>query len=165
MNLKVPLPEIVTHAIFGWPFPSWNRYHCFASRPQFCKVFHLDICLAGSASPWCCILILPSKLSDAIRRGKLVRERGAGSRDLENREREFLILIFLISYYRSQGDLLPWVIKLWTYKIVGGNIYYHGRINEYPSMVVRERIFYHGWNMNCMKYLNSEMEGIIYYHW
>jgi hypothetical protein len=49
---------------------------------------------------------------------------GAGSRDLESGERGFLIL--------------------WTYKIVGGNIYYRGRINEYPSMVVGERIFYHG---------------------
>jgi hypothetical protein len=28
----------------------------------------------------------------------------------------------LISYYHGQGDLLPWIIKLWTYKIVGGNI-------------------------------------------
>jgi hypothetical protein len=72
--------------------------------------------------------------------GKLVRERGAGSRDLESGERGFLILIFFISYYRSQGDLLPWVIKLWTYKIVGENIYYHGRINEYPSMVVGENL-------------------------
>jgi hypothetical protein len=77
-------------------------------------------------------------------RGKLVRERGAGSRDLESGEWGFLILIFMISYYRSQGDLLLWVIKLWAYKIVGGNIYYRGRINEYPSMVVGERIFYHG---------------------
>jgi hypothetical protein len=32
---------------------------------------------------------------------------GAGSRDLESGERGFLILIFLISYYRSQEDLLP----------------------------------------------------------
>jgi hypothetical protein len=67
-----------------------------------------------------------------------------GNRDLESGEWGFLILIFLISYYRSQGNLLPWVIKLWTYKIVGRNIYYRGRINEYPSMVVVERIFYHG---------------------
>jgi hypothetical protein len=71
-------------------------------------------------------------------------ERGAGCRDLESRERGFFILIFQISCYRSQGDLLPWVIKLWTDKIVGGNIYYRGRISEYPSMVVGERIFYHG---------------------
>jgi hypothetical protein len=77
-------------------------------------------------------------------KGKLVHERGAGSRDLESGERGFLILIFLISYYCSQGDLLPWVIKLWTYKIVGRNIYYRSRINEYVSMVVGERIFYHG---------------------
>jgi hypothetical protein len=75
---------------------------------------------------------------------KLIRKRGAGSRDLESGERGFLILIILISYYRGQGDLLTWIIKLWTYKIVGRNIYYRGRINEYPSMVVRERIFYHG---------------------
>jgi hypothetical protein len=67
-----------------------------------------------------------------------------GSRDLESGEREFLIQIFLISYYLSQGNLLLWVIKLWTYKNVGGNIYYRDRINEYPSMVVGERIFYHG---------------------
>jgi hypothetical protein len=53
-------------------------------------------------------------------------------------------LSLLISYYHSQEDLLSWIIKLWTYKIVGGNIYYRGRINEYPSMVVGERIFYHG---------------------
>jgi hypothetical protein len=72
------------------------------------------------------------------------KKRGVRSRDLESGERGFLILIFLISYYRSQGDLLPWVIKLWTYKIIGGNIYYRGKINEYPSMVVGERIFYHG---------------------
>jgi hypothetical protein len=71
-------------------------------------------------------------------------ERGVGSRDLESGERGFLILIFLISYYCSQEDLLPWIIKLWTYKIVGGNIYYRGRINEYPSTVIGERIFYHG---------------------
>jgi hypothetical protein len=74
----------------------------------------------------------------------VIGERGAGCRDLKSKERGCLILIFLISYYCSQGDLLPWVIKLWTYKIVGGNICYHGRINEYPSMVVGERIFYHG---------------------
>jgi hypothetical protein len=71
-------------------------------------------------------------------------ERGAGSRDLNGGERGFLILIFLISYYYSHEDLLSWVIKLWIYKIVGRNIYYRGRINECPSMVVGERIFYHG---------------------
>jgi hypothetical protein len=71
-------------------------------------------------------------------------EWGTGSKDLESGERGFLILIFLISYYPSQGNLLSWVIKLWTYKIIGGNIYYCSRINEYPSMVVGERIFYHG---------------------
>jgi hypothetical protein len=43
MNLKVPLPEMVTHATFGWPFPPWNRYHCLTLRPQFRKVFHLDV--------------------------------------------------------------------------------------------------------------------------
>jgi hypothetical protein len=67
MNLKVPLPEMVTPAICGWPFPPWNRYHYLTSRPQFREVFHLDIRLASSASPWCFGLILPSKLSDAIR--------------------------------------------------------------------------------------------------
>jgi hypothetical protein len=67
MNLKVSLPEMVTHTIFSWPFPSWNKYHCLTLWPQFRKVFHLDIRLAGSASPWCCALILPSRLSDAIR--------------------------------------------------------------------------------------------------
>jgi hypothetical protein len=72
------------------------------------------------------------------------KERGVGSRDLEGGERGFLILIFMISYYCSQEDLLLWVIKLWIYKIVGRNIYYHGRINECPSMVVGEKIFYHG---------------------
>jgi hypothetical protein len=71
-------------------------------------------------------------------------ERGVGSRDLESGERGFLIFIFFISYYCNQGDLLPWVIKLWTYKIIEGNIYYRGRINECPSMVVGKRIFYHG---------------------
>jgi hypothetical protein len=39
-------------------------------------------------------------------------EQGAGSRDLESKERGFLILIILISYYRGQGDLLPWIIRL-----------------------------------------------------
>jgi hypothetical protein len=67
MNLKVPLPEMVTHAIFGWPFLPWNKYRCLTLRPQFCEVFHLDIRLAGSASPWCFGLIMPSRLSDAIR--------------------------------------------------------------------------------------------------
>jgi hypothetical protein len=67
MNLKVPLPEMVTSAIFGWPFPSWNRYHYLTSRPQFREVFHLDIRLASSASPWYFGPILPSRLSDAIR--------------------------------------------------------------------------------------------------
>ena len=77
-------------------------------------------------------------------RGKLVHEQRTRSTNLESGERGFLILINLISYYCSQRDLLLWVIKLWTYKIVGGNIYYHSIINEYPSMVVGERIFYHG---------------------
>jgi hypothetical protein len=76
--------------------------------------------------------------------GKLVREWGVGSRDLESGERGFHIQFYFISYYCSQGDLLLWVIKMWTYKIVGGNIYYRGRINEYTSMVVGERIFYYG---------------------
>jgi hypothetical protein len=67
MNLKVPLPEMVTRAAFGWPFPPWNKYHCLTPWPQFREVFHLDIRLAGSASPWCFGLILPSRLSDAIR--------------------------------------------------------------------------------------------------
>jgi hypothetical protein len=48
-----------------------------------------------------------------------------------------------ISYSNFSDFLSPWVIKLWTYKIVGENIYYCGRINEY------------------MKYLTSEKEGII----
>ena len=63
------------------------------------------------------------------------------ARILESGERGFFILIFLISYYCSQGDLLPWIIKLWTYKIVGGNLYYHSRINEYSSMVVGAESF------------------------
>jgi hypothetical protein len=46
----------------------------------------------------------------------LVCERGAG-----------------ISYHNFSDFLLPWVMKLWTYKVVGGKIYYCGRINEYPS--------------------------------
>ena len=79
-------------------------------------------------------------------------------------ERGFRILIFRISYYCSQEDLLPWIIKLWTYKIVRGNIYYYGRINEYQSTIVGERIFYNGISMNYMKQLNSEMQGITYYH-
>jgi hypothetical protein len=77
-------------------------------------------------------------------RGTGSRKRGAGNRNVEIGERGFFNLIFFISYYHSQGDLLPWVIKMWTYKIVGGNIHYCGRINEYPSMEVEERIFYHG---------------------
>ena len=72
------------------------------------------------------------------------KERGAKNKNVEIGEQRFLILIFLISYYCSQEDLLPWIIKMWTYKIVGGNIHYYGRINEYPSMEVGERIFYHG---------------------
>jgi hypothetical protein len=67
MNLKVPLPEMVTRATFNWPFLPWNRYHCLTPQPQFGKVFHLDIRLVGSASSWCFGLILPSRLSDAIR--------------------------------------------------------------------------------------------------
>jgi hypothetical protein len=67
MNLKVPLPEMVSCATFGWPFPPWNKYHCLTPRPHFREVFHLDIRLAGSASPWYFGLILPSRLNDAIR--------------------------------------------------------------------------------------------------
>jgi hypothetical protein len=80
----------------------------------------------------------------SLERGAGSGERGAGSGDLKGGERGFLILSFLISYYCSQEDLSPWVMKLWIHKIVGRNIYYCGRINECPSMVVGERIFYHG---------------------
>jgi hypothetical protein len=49
------------------PFLPWSRYHYLTSRPQFHEVFHLNIRLAGSTSPWCFGLIMPSRLSDAIR--------------------------------------------------------------------------------------------------
>ena len=35
-------------------------------------------------------------------------------------------IFFLISYYHGRRNLYLWIIRLWTYKIVGGNIYYHG---------------------------------------